>query len=206
VGLRSRRTRLIALSLVPVLGFAFGAYLAVTLPGSPDPDGATEAFGGGPAAAAALTPSPSAPTTSAAPSTSRPTPRASFRPRDRIAPTVGRATSEYKGIWTDFWCSAGPTISKILIPMADPTDGAGALRVHVRFVLHREDGATVDLDEMDVTSDTSPFTLQLGPYPGPNDAYTYDNVLDMIVTATDRAGNKASRTFASFMTFNDCKA
>jgi hypothetical protein len=197
------------LSLVPVLGFAFGAYLAITLPGRSDPDGATEAFGGGPAAAAALTSSPSAPTTSAAPSTSRPstpTPRASFRPRDRVAPIVGKATSEYGGIWTDFWCSAGPTISKITIPIEDRTDAARALKVHVRFVLHREDNDTVDLDEKAVTSDTSPFTFQLGPYPGPNDAYTYDNVLDMIVTAVDRAGNTVSRTFASFMTFNDCKA
>jgi hypothetical protein len=212
VALRNRRIRLIALSVVPVLGFAFGAYLALTLPGSSEPERGTEAFGGGPAAQVVLTPSPPAPSTTATESTSgtsslnTTTPRASLRPRDRTTPTIGKATSEYGGIWTDFWCSAGPTTSKIVVPVQDRTDPASALKVHVRFVLHREDGGTLELDEVTVAGDASPFTFQLGPYPGPNDAYAYNNVLDMVVTATDRSGNKSTRAFASFVTFNDCKA
>lgn len=37
-------------------------------------------------------------------------------------------------------------------------------------------------------------------------AYAYDNVIDMTVSATDPANNTATRTFISFLTFNDCKA
>jgi hypothetical protein len=208
---RNRRTAVIALSTVPILGFAFGTFLAVTLPGRANPDKGTEAFGTGanPVTSTSLTPSPTAsPTpipTSASPTSPRTPPRTT-RPRDATAPTIGTAVTEVSQIWTDFWCSAGPTRTNIQIPVRDPTDPARALKVNVRFVLHREDKGTFDLDEVNVQSDKSPFAFQLGPYPGPNPAYTYSNVLDMVVTATDRTGNKTVRTFASFMTFMDCKA
>jgi len=216
---RERRISLVALGAVPVLGFAVGLVIAFAVPGGgPDPGGdadvvgteaaATRAIvGPGPATSPAPTPTASPtgePTPStAAPKATRPT---TARPGDRTRPTIGKADAQPAGIWTDFWCSAGPTVSEISIPVQDETDRAGALAVHVRFVLHREDGKTMDLDAMDVRSDRSPFAFKLGPYPGPNGSYTYSNVLDMVVTAKDRAGNTATRTFASFMTFNDCKA
>lgn len=213
---RNRRTAVIALSTVPILGFAFGTFLAVTLPGRANPDTGTEAFGSGadPVTFTSLTSSPTASPTSGAPTTapasvsptSPRTPPRTTRSRDATAPTVGTAVTEVSQIWTDFWCSAGPTRTNIQIPVRDPTDPASALKMNVRFVLHREDNGTFDLDQVNVQSDKSPFTFQLGPYPGPNPAYTYSNVLDMVVTATDRAGNKTVRTFAKFMTFMDCKA
>jgi hypothetical protein len=140
-----------------------------------------------------LSPSPVAPSTT--------TP-----PRDRVAPKIGAATTQYGEIWTNFWCSAGPNQTMIKIAIQDPTDRASALTVKVRFVLHREDKRTFNLGQKSVSSKTSPFTFQFGPYPGPSDNYTYSNVVDMVVTATDRAGNKSTHTFASFVQFMDCKA
>src|SRR5262245_39987620 len=145
------------------------------------------------------TPSPSASPSPMAPSTTT-TP-----PRDRIAPKIGTATSQYQEIWTNFWCSAGPNETVVKIAVQDATDRASALKVKVQFVLHREDKGTFILGQNTVTSKSSPFSLQLGPYPGPNDKYTYSNTLDMVVTATDAAGNKSTHTFASFITFMDCK-
>jgi len=216
VRFQNRRTALLALSSVPVLGFVFGLILAIGLPGSSHPDDGSGAFGAaGPATATTtLTPTasagpPTAPSASRTPTSNGTVPRTT-RPRttparDRIAPTIGPAVTQYAGIWTDFWCSAGPTTSDIQVPVQDRTDPAGTLTVNLRFVLHRSDGGKFDLDTVTVQSDSSPFAFRLGPYPGPNDAYTYDNVIDLVVTATDRAGNKTTRSFASFMTFNDCK-
>jgi hypothetical protein len=215
---RNRRTAVIAWISAPIVGFAFGAFLAFSLPSSASRDNGADTNGTGarPVAVASLTtsapPTTAQATTEPSPSPSatatatRNPPRTTTPQRDRTAPTIGKAGTEYGGIWTDFWCSAGPTRTNITIPVTDRTDSASRLRVNVRFVLHREDGGTFDLDQVTVQSDASPFVLQFGPYPGPNPAYAYNNTIDLVVTATDRAGNKTTRTFAAFLTFNDCKA
>jgi hypothetical protein len=215
---RNRRTAVIAWISAPIVGFAFGAFLAFTMPSSASRDNTANTAGTGarPVAMSTTSPSPTTappttpPAASATPSPSptptRTPPRATGPQRDRTAPTIGKATSEVAGIWTDYWCSAGPTRTNISIPVQDRTDSASRLKVDLRFVLHREDGGIFDLDQVTVQSDSSPFTLQFGPYPGPNPAYAYNNTIDLVVIATDRAGNKTTRTFAAFLTFNDCKA
>jgi hypothetical protein len=203
----------------PIVGFAFGAFLAFAVPGSASRDNGADPTdtGAGPVAMASLTTSPTPtagppttqPSTSPTPSATAPPPKNPTRttpPRDRTGPTIGTATTEVAGIWTDYWCSAGPTRTNVSVPVTDRTDSASRLRVTLRFVLHREDGGTFDLEQVTVQSDASPFGLQFGPYPGPNPAYAYNNTIDLVVTATDRAGNRTTRTFATFMTFNDCKA
>ena len=214
---RNRRTAAIAWISAPLVGFAFGAFLAFSLPSSANRDNGTDATGTGARPVAVTTsappttvpptaePSPS-PTPSATATATRNPPRTTTPARDRTAPTIGTAVAEYGGIWTDFWCSAGPTRTNISIPVQDRTDSASRLNVNVRYVLHREDGGTFDLDQVTLQSDASPFVLQFGPYPGPNPAYAYNNTIDLVVTAKDRAGNRTTRTFATFLTFNDCKA
>jgi hypothetical protein len=215
---RDRQIAAVALGASVVVALGIAAIVAFVVPGTAAHSNAAAASptsSDSPTATAVATPTESS--TSASPTaepsmTQMPSPTATpavstttTPPRDRVAPKIGAATSQYPEIWTNFWCSAGPNITEIKIPVQDPTDRASALAVKVRFVLHREDAKTLLLGQTNVPSKSSPFTLQLGPYPGPSDNYTYSNVVDMVVTATDRAGNKSTRTFASFLTFMDCK-
>jgi hypothetical protein len=213
---RNRRTAVIAWISASIAGFAFGAFVAFALPSSASRDNAGDTVGNGarPVGLTSPTPTPTpAPTTPPPTTTPTPTaaptttaPRTTTTQRDRTPPTIGSATTDVGGIWTDYWCSAGPTRANISVPVTDRTDSARRLNVVLRFVLHREDGGTFDLEQVTVQSERSPFAFQFGPYPGPNPSYAYNNTIDLVVTATDRAGNKSTRTFAGFMTFNDCKA
>jgi hypothetical protein len=212
---RDRQIAAVALGTSVVVALGIAAIVAFVVPSTPARSNAAAAS---PTASDTPTATPTELTTSASPTaepsmTQTPSPGPSptappttTPPRDRVAPKIGAATSQYAEIWTNFWCSAGPNITEIKIPVQDPTDRASALAVKVRFVLHREDKQTLLLGQTNVSSKSSPFMLQLGPYPGPSDNYTYSNVVDMVVTATDRAGNKSTRTFASFVQFMDCKA
>jgi hypothetical protein len=205
----------IGTSVVVALGIA--AIVAFVVPSSPAHSNAgatsSDAPGGVTATLTDLTTgtSPTAEptltqTASPGPSPAPETTTSTTPARDRVAPKIGAAATQYSEIWTDFWCAAGPTRTQITFPVRDSTDAASALTVKVRFVLHREDKKTVNLDQKSVSSKSSTFTFQFGPYPGPNDDYTYSNVVDLVVTATDRAGNRSTRTFASLVQFMDCKA
>ncbi len=168
--------------------------------------GTAAAGGAPPGVSSTPTAAPTATVTTTSPAPAPP-PSSSSPARDQAAPSIGDAVTENLGIWTDYWCSAGPTRSQIQIPVQDPTDATNQLQVTVHFVLRRGDTqGTVDMGTVAVSAASSPFVVDFGPYPGPDADYAYDNVIDMNVTATDPAGNSATRTFASFMTFNDCKA
>jgi hypothetical protein len=196
---------------VTLLVVAIGFAVVVNGMGSNDalPDNGVDTVLGEAADAGAVATSPAASPSPAPSSTATRSPSLTPSPtpsRDRTAPTIGEAVSQYTGIWTEYWCSSGPRRSQIQIPVADETDAVESLEVVVRYVLRRGDNQeTFPLGEVRLTPSGNPVVLTIGPYPGPNAAYASTNVIDMTVNATDEAGNRSTRTFVSFMTFSECK-
>lgn len=208
---RGLRYALVALCVAVA---ALSAGLIVVLTNVPPDDPAAAAPTEGAQMVLGTAPSPSAsppPSPSPSPTTTPPAPTAAPPPPaptgDQVGPVIGNAVPDRPGVWTNQWCSAGSTITRIEIPVEDATDPASSLQMVVQFVLRRSDNqATVDMGRFNVTSSNSPFIIDFGPYQGPNPAYAYDNVVDVIVTVRDQAGNTATRTFPSLFTVNDCKA